>query len=791
MLVQKGRNIRFIESDQVVRVVHFAEEPELIAPEVGGEEGADTFTYDQSSFSVTAVAVSDSASLQSGRYVLYSRDASNNKYYALVPGNPLSAVEVQLVNGTVQYEGDLDLVWNVQATSSSTYNQTLNIYYEDGGQKRYLSNSNSNSLAISNSARTWTKNGDDLFYSVSSGMFSNTYYYLRSNGGTFGLNTRSSSSNVHFAKEQVSHIIHYGYEDENGVFHEWTQEDMGLPDRIGAIYDLEQRAGQLCDLEGYHYVESRLNTESGIPVASLLYTDAPYYEPGTNNQTRGTNYYNAGAPEDWSYTKGTSNADLSHWRYRMLSDWTKNPCNEDSEHSSGHIASNGITKPVPFTDTEKDIYVIYKKDRPVSEEPEDPQADAPEAKKSAKANLDGTYDITLSVKGAQDSNKQKANVVLILDTSWSMYTRDAEGGQRRIDATVESLKIAVDNFLALNEEDSTKVQLAFLNFAQRVRNEVNGNTIYEGTDGTAIKQAIEDTRNKCAPGTNWEAALDAANRIDFGDDDRTYIVFITDGNPVSCERPYGTYSDWDGNTFKNNAGNSTRYVTAAENVAQAITDSGKILYKIGAYSTDQGMDANMNALSGTYLENATANSPLSSKLAAIINDVTKSVSYQNVEVRDGITDLSSTTMVSGTADCFTYTITDDLGNKAVVRVNQKGEVFGLAMNPADPSAVTGIADSATVKVAGNGGSVSNRTGSLTYTVENTGQNDANGVEVRKITITVTSGNQKLFEAATTTASYSTNSSNDKTGPKAVEWSLAPLGTLDSRYILVNEFDCRI
>ena len=101
------------------------------------------------------------------------------------------------------------------------------------------------------------------------------------------------------------------------------------------------------------------------------------------------------------------------------------------------------------------------------------ELNAPVTDKQVASNHDGTYDVTLSATSEKKNSEAttKANVVIVLDTSWSMYQKDAGNGQSRMVVAKSAIGSLADKLFALNEEESDTIELAFVNFAQRVRNE--------------------------------------------------------------------------------------------------------------------------------------------------------------------------------------------------------------------------------------------------------------------------------------------------------------------------------
>jgi LPXTG-motif cell wall-anchored protein len=614
-------------SEEIVEVVHFAKAGVEVIDAEANSDGKE-IVFQQDSFSVMAVVSHQDTRW---RYVLVLQNG--DRYYAL--NNNGGVASVNLTYNEDLGKNTLTLADNQLGNYAWTYlnndegervtngNRT---YYYANGKLHTTRYGRSNYLKVTNNGTLSTNNNYDSGWQV---IFAEI---LSSESPSY-----SQNLNVHFV----------AYSSETGSYEEIrdplsiSEESGNLPRFIGDQLDLE------VSIPGYRYVTTRLNEPvNGVQISSLLQTDAPYM---------GTNYENN---SNGGYTSNpTSAGNYSYWRYRQLSSASLNPTGDGWYYSSTEpVTGLGVTKPVSFAESDKDIYVIYEKGsmsigNDGGDDTDLGELNAPKTDKQVDSNHDGTYDVTLSAKSEKKNaeSSTKANVVIVLDTSWSMYEKDAGNGKSRLAVAKSAIGSLADKLFALNKEEDDTIELAFITFAQRVRNELEMKTIYSGSDASEFKGMINGL--DCASGTNWDDALYAADHIYFDDNDPTYIVFVTDGDPISCAHPYGTYDDWDGGTYYNgNIRSNYQYALAAKNQADLIVGHNKTLYTIGAF----GEISNLQAIGGIYLGQANNTTAINGYFDDIISDIQSALGYQDITINDGITALSSTGLARGDISSLRY-----------------------------------------------------------------------------------------------------------------------------------------
>ena len=359
--------------------------------------------------------------------------------------------------------------------------------------------------------------------------------------------------------------------------------------------------------------------------------------------------------------------------------------------------------------------------------------------KTVVPNGDGTYTITLSVKGTAktETESTKANVVVVFDSSGSMdydttvdkyeertygrygyvngsyvqlyYIRNngnyravgnndshstvyyvdessdtgytqyegiryrQNGQQKRLDVAKNAVNGLADKLLEYNSTSgvSDMVQMAFIDFASTVKEDTTHITSLQNAPTTSIdtfKSWVNATDSD--GGTNWEAALSAANNVNFGDNDPTYIIFVSDGNPTFRVTSHGNNddeydcTDWYGRPYHcdvpegahgNGFNDSLGYNLAdAQAIAATITsNANKTLYAVGVFGDADNM-RNLN--SNAIYKDATDQVALNAAFDDIVDSITNSLSLEGVKFTDGVTDMTSVAAINGVATNFTYTL---------------------------------------------------------------------------------------------------------------------------------------
>ncbi len=293
-------------------------------------------------------------------------------------------------------------------------------------------------------------------------------------------------------------------------------------------------------------------------------------------------------------------------------------------------------------------------------------------------NGDGTYKITLSVTGDQvvSSVPRNANVVLVLDQSISMRENvSSTSNTARYTAVRNAARTLIADLPA-----NGSVEMTILTFGTGAQTRQDWMTINSASDKTTLRNVVDQqmTNGNCnAYGTNWDGALDlAATKAaqKANSEEATFIIFLTDGCP-SCNstdpsgfgQPHAHGSD--GTTNPND-----RCITFAMSRMDVIVDAGYTFYGIYANTTSNSTHVTANGTTysdplaylisasgaenngGGYTE-ASNEDDLSTVFSNIAANINSYLGYNNVQVNDGVTNLtniSAAVSTAGPAGNFEY-----------------------------------------------------------------------------------------------------------------------------------------
>lgn len=408
----------------------------------------------------------------------------------------------------------------------------------------------------------------------------------------------------------------------------------------------------------------------------------------------------------------------------------------------------------------------------------------PEPEYSKTANTDDggqTYDLTLSVSGdvGLSTEKQKVDVLFIVDQSGSMDERDMGEGKTRQQVVAEQAE-ALAEALAANE--NLDAQFAVVTFSDSLGSTQYYNDAAIRLSWTDNTSAVYSAANQeSTGGTNYEAGMmtGRAALIESRPDALKYVIFLSDGEPTYCY-------DKNGNTDGNGSDFRDTYLTSAIEQAEFYSAvNGFFTIRVG---DESNADARLTRLYAAVRDavgasedsenfgnyHAEDSGELAQKFAEIAAQIT-SLSMSNVSICDTLSEWVEP--VSGaepyvivrdaegnvtTAEDNSFKVTYNPDNKEL-RLEfaeeyelKDGYVYELHLQiqPSDKAysagsgSYTKIGDPDTGTYAGVRGFPSNETAILTYDTDLTQDHsltyDMPVVQVRTATLTL----QKTFVGLT-------------------------------------------
>lgn len=314
----------------------------------------------------------------------------------------------------------------------------------------------------------------------------------------------------------------------------------------------------------------------------------------------------------------------------------------------------------------------------------DVSLDEPDHAKTVTDNGDGTYKLSLTVKGDSQSSFEStpADVVLAIDTSGSM------NGNGKLDNVKKAAKALIDELLTDDNaklDASKQIQVSVISFDTRA----DSPTSFTANAGSA-SQAIDAL--KAEGGTNWEEALQKANAQNTGRADaRKYIVFFSDGAPTYRISSVQTGTKWDfsfsegwhevpvyddddtWSTPRGIHGSGTddpynaNYNSAVTEANKRDVDTVQLFAVSGDTTANDSMTKFANDVAGDFLDGTDADK-LNAAFAEIAQTITNSCYYRDVRIVDQLSDyvdFKDAVSADGTLASVTITKTDASGTSPV------------------------------------------------------------------------------------------------------------------------------
>ena len=318
-----------------------------------------------------------------------------------------------------------------------------------------------------------------------------------------------------------------------------------------------------------------------------------------------------------------------------------------------------------------DIYVRYYVPTDPVPSGDDPETiPSPTTTKTVTQNTDGTYTIQLDIAGSsvQLTEPRYVNVLIILDATRSMNGAKWTNAKAAMKALIETL-VEGDN-----AANAGHIDFALVTFGRAAT--VNQNWT---KNNTSFKTTCANVNMVSTYGTNWEAGMRGGlygvlNSIP--DNDPTYVIFLTDGDP-NVYYSSGTATNYtDTGTTPGYGANAGTSADNSKDEAAAIAAKPTKLYGIYCFAgntanTDSDEYRRLNDVicgqgQGGQKTIAATASTVENEFKLIAQAALSEMGANNVAVDDGVPSLSSVSAtVSGAASGFEYYKSTDGVNYSV------------------------------------------------------------------------------------------------------------------------------
>lgn len=679
-----------LNADSELLTVHFTENGTELNRDVevtSGETGGTAVTFEQDGFSYTGTLITSQSQLTNNdRYWIVA--VNNGHYYALNADG--TATELNgTMNGTqvtitspVADEPDPTFLWRYN--NNTLRNVSTNQYLYMGNT---LMSSTSRSLTFTNRA-----NNTISVSWRSGGTWVGTTYslYFNTNNNTYSRNSNTYTG-LYFVRANPQYKLRLHYIDENG---NEISDPGGIVVNFPYTEDFDEgdlhRNIYAKDIPGYQFMEARYGDEVGDRFR--------YVTNQTSNGNIIVNFKNELMRSATTDETGTYN---NSTQYIKVIDRLTAP--EDSPAADVYMVYKSNDTPGPNE--------IIHQNEGGGDDPGEFPFGAPDHNKRlvpnyTDGNWDGTYTLYLDVTGqaAATQGKNKADIILIYDTSNSMHASDAQikDEQGNVIGTTQRYKMAYDVVMDMAEElyannandadpNDPTVRIGVVSYATTGRTRFNYvNSYSEFENGFAFANQDSTYQTGSGGGTNWEDGLQLAQAMYDNyhrDDAEQYIIFVSDGEPTvrasrgdyykllqTCEYANtsgGVLTDsTNGNRqhyahgfgeLSNNA-NKKLYTTIehcythAKDDAKYFVDNGATFYSVGIFNAAESL-SRMNTLANyayTGLDYPNVNNDnykyadneqiLHETFADIIQNISKNFTYGHVDIMDQMT---ATTLTTG------------------------------------------------------------------------------------------------------------------------------------------------
>ena len=361
-----------------------------------------------------------------------------------------------------------------------------------------------------------------------------------------------------------------------------------------------------------------------------------------------------------AYANGS---DISSILYKTETGWAADVTTVDENE-------NPVVTRTPIANG-SDIYVRYYVPTDPVPSGDDPETiPSPTTTKTVTQNTDGTYTIQLDIAGSsvQSTEPRYVNVLIILDATRSMNGAKWTNAKAAMKALIETL-VEGDN-----AANAGHIDFALVTFGRAAT--VNQDWT---KNNTSFKTTCANVNMVTTFGTNWEAGMRGGlygvlNSIP--DNDPTYVIFLTDGDP-NVYYSSGTATNYtDTGTTPGYEANAGTSANQSKDEAAAIAAKPTKLYGIYCFAgntanTDSEEYRRLNDVicgqgQGGQKTIAATASTVENEFKLIAQAALSEMGANNVAVDDGVPSLSSVSAtVSGAASGFEYYKSTDGVNYSV------------------------------------------------------------------------------------------------------------------------------
>ena len=243
-------------------------------------------------------------------------------------------------------------------------------------------------------------------------------------------------------------------------------------------------------------------------------------------------------------------------------------------------------------------------------------------------NGDGTYDVTLSVTGATEETEspRPIDVIYLVDSSLSM-AGDLSTARKAITAAANKYLTAENAALPADQQ----VQMAVITYGRKAQ--VKQGFTNKASDITSALPSVA-----AEAGTNWEAALTAANGLNGRAGAEKRIVLLSDSGPTlrTSAEGYNGLPHIDGTYGTTTGDPAGRNYSAALNAANGRGNA--FLTAVSLSSGANEIVSKFAGEAGAEFANGNTEGSLTAALANLNITIKKNAGYKNVKLIEKLSD---------------------------------------------------------------------------------------------------------------------------------------------------------